>query len=172
MSKLTNKEWIELIKNNMETIREVGEKAYKDALEDKHLRFIVEMDSDEEVKSWYDVAGGNSFTQESYNGESKQLFQFCFQYDVLEITKENIIDKLKEKNVAEEIIESLQDEADRECTSLECIIINNHDEYKNIIEECIEDEKAFQVSEYAIDTINEKIDMLISNLENETNWKE
>lgn len=56
-----NKNWLELIEKKYDEIINVGEKAYKDALENQHLRFIVEMDENGNVYSWYDVAGGNSF---------------------------------------------------------------------------------------------------------------
>lgn len=68
-----NKNWLELIEKKYDEIINVGEKAYKDALENQHLRFIVEMDENGNVYSWYDVAGGNSFHASTYNGESIEL---------------------------------------------------------------------------------------------------
>lgn len=74
-----NKNWLELIEKKYDEIINVGEKAYKDALENQHLRFIVEMDENGNVYSWYDVAGGNSFHASTYNGESIELFEFCMK---------------------------------------------------------------------------------------------
>ena len=41
---MTNREWLELIEQNKERIINKGIEAYKEALENKNLRYIVEMD--------------------------------------------------------------------------------------------------------------------------------
>ena len=94
-----NKNWLELIEKKYDEIINVGEKAYKDALENQHLRFIVEMDENGNVYSWYDVAGGNSFHASTYNGESIELFEFCMQYWENNPADETVEEKLREKGL-------------------------------------------------------------------------
>lgn len=53
--------WLELIEEKEDQILAEGEKAYKEAINNPHLRYIVEIDENGDVYSWYDVAGGNSF---------------------------------------------------------------------------------------------------------------
>ena len=159
-----NKNWIELIKDNIGNILEVGTKAYRDALQNTHLRFIVEMGNDGNVKSWYDVAGGNSFTQSSYDGNSIQLFQICHQHESIEIYDNDIIDKLHDEKLNLEIIQEIQDKAKNQESCTECIILEKYEELRYIIESCYQDAIDFEVSEHARDYITWEIDRLLENL--------
>lgn len=156
---MTNKEWLELIEKKEEEIIETGIKAYEDALNNKHLRFIVEMDEDGEVYSWYDIAGGNSFHSTAFNGTAIELFQFCFQYYDVEITEEMIVDKLNEKGYGNRI-EELKAEAEEEYTSLESVINNNHEELFEVIEECQKEVIEFEISEYAREGSEQKLEYI------------
>ena len=76
---MTNREWLELIEQNKERIINKGIEAYKESLENKNLRYIVEMDENGIITMWYDVAGGNSFHMSTYSGKSLELIHFCMQ---------------------------------------------------------------------------------------------
>ena len=91
------KTWLELIEENEEEIVEVAVVAFKEALENTHLKFIVEMDSNGVVSSWYDTAGGNMYHVSS-DREIEVLMTFCNQcFDIMSEcegfdTKEEAID--------------------------------------------------------------------------------
>ena len=162
---MKSKEWLELIDNNKELIIETGIKAYEEAMNNKHLRFIVEINDDGEVYYWHDIAGGNSYHMSVHNGTAIELFQFCFQFYDLEILEETIIEKLNEKGYADKV-EKLREEAEKECTSIECVIINNHEELSNVIEECQKEAIEFDISEYARDSSEQKLEYIKEMLEN------
>lgn len=82
--------WLELIEEKEDQILAEGEKAYKEAINNPHLRYIVEIDEDGDVYSWYDVAGGNSFHVSTFEGKSKELFELCFQFLDIEILSQKI----------------------------------------------------------------------------------
>lgn len=168
---MKSKEWLELINKNEDKIIEIGMKAYADATNNKHLRFIVEIDEDGDVGYWHDIAGGNSYHMSVHNGTSMELFQFCFQYSELEITEDDIIDKLIEKGY-ENRIEELKEEAEEENTSIEVILINNHnnDELINVIEECQKEAVEFDISEYARDMTEQELDCIKKMLEECCDW--
>ena len=93
------KSFLELIEENEEQIIEVAVVAFKEALENTHLKFIVEMDSNGEVSSWYDTAGGNMYhVSNDPDREIEVLMTFCNQcFDIMsEVegfdTKEEAID--------------------------------------------------------------------------------
>lgn len=164
----SNKEWLDLVNSNEDKIIEVGVNAYKEAMYNKHLRFIVEMSEDGDVYSWYDVAGGNSYHISVHNGTAIELLHFCFQHEDLEITQEDIINKLIEMGF-ENRIEELTKEAIEENTDFPDLewAINNHndEELIKVLEECRKDAIAFAVSEYAPDAIEQKLELKKLSLE-------
>lgn len=101
-------DWLEIIEKNREKIQEVAEQAFRDAMGNRHMRFIVEIKEDGECFSWGDVAGGNSQTITSWKGESYQIGEFCFQYMDIPITEEDLREHMTRENAAEEA-ESLID---------------------------------------------------------------
>lgn len=135
-----NKNWLELIEKKYDEIINVGEKAYKDALENQHLRFIVEMDENGNVYSWYDVAGGNSFHASTYNGESIELFEFCMQYWENNPADETVEEKLKKKGLYDLYLKER--------------------ELQECLEECRKDELEFMADEYARSESINKLDAL------------
>lgn len=165
-------DWLKLIEEKETEIIELGKQAYREAINNKHLRFIVEMNENGEIYSWYDVAGGNSYHMSVHEGTAIELFQFCFQCSDLEITEDDIINKLNEKGYQSRIKE-LQEEAEKENTCLENIIIENYrDElYSVIIEECYKDAIDFEVEELAPQVIEDKLGSLKYTLSNELIFK-
>ena len=53
---MTNREWLELIEQNKERIINKGIEAYKEALENPNLRYIVEMDENGIITMWYNLS--------------------------------------------------------------------------------------------------------------------
>lgn len=159
------KKWLELIGEKEDQILAEGEKAYKEALNNTHLRFIVEMDQDGNVYSWYDIAGGNSYHMSVHEGKAIELFEFCFQYYDIEISSDILEEKLIKKGYKKEL-EELKAQAEEDFTSIEVEIINSSDNrLKDIIEECRNEEIEFLVSEYARSESESKLDYLRNYLE-------
>lgn len=160
------KNWLELIEVKEDQILAEGEKAYKEALNNTNLRFIVEMDEDGNVYSWHDIAGGNSYHMSVHEGTAIELFEFCFQYYEIEIPDDTLESKLIEKGYEKEL-KNLKFQADENYTSVEIEIINgNNNNLKDIVEECRNEEIEFLVSEYARSESESKLDYLRSCLEN------
>jgi len=67
--------WVKLIEEKREELFEAGIQAYKDAWESRNLRFIVDIGEGGEISSWYDIAGGNSFHDNTY-----KVIEFCAEY--------------------------------------------------------------------------------------------
>lgn len=148
---MTNREWLELIEQNEERIINKGIEAYKSALENKNLRYIVEINENGEITTWYDVAGGNSFHMSTYNGKSIELIHFCMQNWIDDPIPDNDIEqKLQERGLYNRYLEerAAQDVEDWECA--EIVIINStNKELYNVLEECRQERKQFYVDEYA-----------------------
>lgn len=154
------KNWLELIEAKEDQILAEGEKAYKEALNNTHLRFIVEMDEEGNVYSWHDIAGGNSYHMSVHEGTAIELFEFCFQYYEIEIPDNALESKLIEKGYKEEL-EELKVYAEENGTSVEVEIINgNNDNLKDVVEECRNEEIEFLISEYAHAESESKLDYL------------
>lgn len=139
--------WLELIEEKEDQILAEGEKAYKEAINNPHLRYIVEIDENGDVYSWYDIAGGNSFHVSTFEGKSKELFELCFQFLDIEISSDALESKLIEKGYKKEL-EELAQLASENQTSIEVEIINgDNDILKEFVEECRKEEIDFMVSE-------------------------
>lgn len=152
--------WLELIEEKEDRILAEGEKVYKEAINNPHLRYIVEIDEDGDVYSWYDVAGGNSFHISTFEGRSKELFEFCFQFLDIEISSDTLENKLIEKGYKKEL-EELAQLASENYTSVEVEIINSdNDALKEVVEECRKEEIDFMISEYARAESESKLDYL------------
>ena len=148
---MTNREWLELIEQNEERIINKGIEAYKSALENPNLRYIVEINENGEINTWYDVAGGNSLHMSTYNGKSIELLHFCMQGWIDDPIPDNDIEqKLQERGLYDSYLEerTAQNVEDWECA--EIVIINStNKELYSILEECREERKQFYVDEYA-----------------------
>ncbi len=141
-----------IIEQNMEKVLEVATQAVKDALENRHLRFIVEIDKNGNPWAWYDVAGGNAFTTSSWEGKSYVICSFCYQYMDIEITKENLIEHMTEeekKKVEEEIEGTYQ--------TFSSYVFSNRRKYMDIINQCEDEYLDWYKYEYAAEEAESKI---------------
>lgn len=93
--------WLEIIEDNRGKLQEVAEQAFRDAMGNRHMRFIVEVREDGECFSWGDVAGGNSQTATSWKGESYQVGEFCFQYMDIPITEKDLREHMTREEQAQ-----------------------------------------------------------------------
>lgn len=81
--------WSEIIEQNKEKLIEELEKAFKDAVDFQHIQYITEIYQDGTICTWTDVAGSNSFSSASWNGETVLINVFSFQYMDIEVTEED-----------------------------------------------------------------------------------
>lgn len=93
--------WLEIIEDNRDKLQEVAEQAFRDAIGNRHMRFVVEIKEDGESFSWGDIAGGNSQTTTSWKGESYEVGEFCFQYMDIPITEEDLRDHMTREEQAQ-----------------------------------------------------------------------
>ena len=148
---MTNKEWLELIEQNEERIINKGIEAYKSALENLNLRYIVEISEDGIITMWYDVAGGNSFHMSTYNGKSLELIPFCMQNWIDDPIPDNDIEqKLQERGLYNRYLKERESQEVEDWETAEIVIINSIDtKLQNVLEECRQERKQFLVDEYA-----------------------
>lgn len=149
--RMTNREWLELIEQNKERIIHKGIEAYKSALENKNLRYIVEISEDGIITMWYDVAGGNSFHMSTYNGKSIELLHFCMQNWIDDpIPDDDIEQKLQERDLYNRYLKERESQEVEDWETAETVIINSIDtKLQNVLEECRQERKQFLVDEYA-----------------------
>lgn len=148
---MTNREWLELIEQNKERIINKGIEAYKESLENKNLRYIVEMDENAIITMWYDVSGGNSFHMSTYNGKSLELIHFCMQNWIDDpIPDDDIEQKLQERGLYNRYLEEREMQDVEDWEAAEIVMINSTDaKLQGILEECRQERKQFYVDEYA-----------------------
>ena len=77
---MTKINWREILENNENEILEKLKEAYKDSLNNTHMRFCVVVYEDGKVEQFSDIAGGNSQLQSVWNGEAIESLDFCNQY--------------------------------------------------------------------------------------------
>lgn len=142
--------WLKLIEKKEQEIIEAGVKAYSEAMENPHLRFIVELSENGEVTTWYDIASGNSFHQSVYDGKSIELLHFCMRNWENDPSDETVEQKLQEMGLWNLYLEERERQEAEDYEGAECILCNTENEQlRACLEECREEEKQFMVDEYA-----------------------
>ena len=81
--------WSNIIERNREKLVEALEKAYKEAVDNRHMQYIVEIYKDGTIRTWACAAGSSSFSADSWRGESTVVATFCFQNMDIEVTEED-----------------------------------------------------------------------------------
>lgn len=81
--------WSEIIEQNREKLIEALEKAYKEAADNRHMQYVVEIYKDRTIRTWACAAGSSSFSADSWNGNSIVVATYCFQYMDIEVTEED-----------------------------------------------------------------------------------
>lgn len=146
-------EWINLINDKKGEIIAAGKSAYRDALENHNMRFIIEIYEDGAIETWGDVAGGNSYHKCRYEDGPVELMTFCCQYWELPIN-DDLIAEVMEDNGLNEQLGALEQERAEDWTTLEYLIKDHHKELEKVLKECIsrlidlEVENCFEMLEY------------------------
>lgn len=81
--------WSEIIEQNREKLVETLENAYKEAVDNRHMQYIVEIYKNGIIRTWACAAGASSFSADSWNGESTVVATYCFRYMDIEVTEED-----------------------------------------------------------------------------------
>lgn len=151
--------WLEIIEDNREKLQEVAEQAFRDAIENRHMRFIVEIKEDGECFSWGDVAGGNSQTTTSWKGESYAVGEFCFQYMDIPITENDLRDHMTREEQAR-----AEEEAEECGDSFQGYVMS---ECPDVVEKCEEEYLEGYKTEFAAEEADSLIDRRIEELKQE-----
>lgn len=135
--------WSEVMDQNEEKLIGAMEQAFRDAVDCRHMRHIVEIYQDGTIRTWACAAGSNSFSSDSWNGKSKEVSSFCFQYmDVLPSEEDfrNHMTEAEQKKIDEVI--------DDECMTFREYIYNSG-KYEDLIEEVENEWLGWYKDEYA-----------------------
>lgn len=81
--------WANVIEQNKELLIEALGKAFKEAVDCRHMQHIVEIYKDGTIRTWACAAGSSSFSADSWNGESIVVATYCFQNMDIEVTEED-----------------------------------------------------------------------------------
>lgn len=81
--------WSNIIEQNREKLIEALESAYKEAVDCRHMQYVVEIYKDGTIRTWACAAGSSSFSADSWNGESTVVGTYCLQYMDIEVTEED-----------------------------------------------------------------------------------
>ena len=130
-------EWLELIERNEEQIINTGIEAYKEAIENTQLRYIVEINTNGEITTWYDIAGGNSFHMSTYNGKSIELLHFCMRDMEFDPSDETVEQKLRDKGLWNLYLEERERQDAEDYYGAEIVLCNSSDKkLRECLEEC------------------------------------
>lgn len=88
--------WTAILEVNKEKILETLEEAFRDAVDNRHMEFVVEIDKDGEIRQWGTNAGSMSMSMSVFHGESLEIGRFCFQYMDIDITEDDVKNHLTE----------------------------------------------------------------------------
>ena len=81
--------WSEIIENNKEKLIETLEKSFKEAVDCRYIQYTTEIYQNGKIRTWACAAGSNSFSFDSWTGESLVVGTFCFQNLDIEVTEED-----------------------------------------------------------------------------------
>lgn len=125
----------------------------------------MELEKDGSINSWYDVAGGTSCSEDSFNGNAIVLMIFCFCCYEPEITEDDVINKLIECGF-ENRIEELKKEAEEYGATLHALILNEYenDEVYDVIDKCKQDAIDFEITEWARGASEHELEKVKQNL--------
>lgn len=104
--------WSNIIERNREKLIEALENAYKEAVDRRHMQYIVEIYKNGTIRTWACAAGSSSFSADSWNGESTVVAIYCFQYMDIEVTEEDF-----RRHMTEEERQDIEWRSKEECLS-------------------------------------------------------
>lgn len=152
--------WSEIMEESKEQLIEALEKAFKEAVDYRHMQYIVEIYKDGTIRMWSCSDGSNSFSHDSFIGKSHEVKRFCFSNMDIEITEEDFRRhmSINEQNETEMLAEENGD------SFIGYILSSGH--YGDLIEECENEYLDWYKEEYAS---SEARDAVEHNIEDE--WR-
>ena len=135
--------WSEIMEENKEQLIEALEKTFKDAVDYRHMQYITEIYQDGTIRTWSCSAGSNSFSHDSFVGNSHEVTRFCFANMDIETTEEEFRQHMSidAQNETEMLAEENGD------TFIGYILSSGR--YGNLIEECENEYLEWYKDEYA-----------------------
>ena len=135
--------WSEIMEENKEQLIEALEKTFKDAVDYRHMQYITEIYQDGTIRMWSCSAGSNSFSHDSFVGNSHEVTRFCFANMDIETTEEDFRQHMSidAQNETEMLAEENGD------TFIGYILSSGR--YGNLIEECENEYLEWYKDEYA-----------------------
>lgn len=147
--------WSEVIERNREKLIEALESAYKEAVDYRHMQYIVEIYKDGTIRTWACAAGSSSFSADSWRGESTVIATYCFNHMDIEVTEEDF-----SRHMTEEEQQDVEWRAKEECLSFLNYIYGSGN-YQELIETVEQEWLDWYKDEYAhmsaCDTVDYKI---------------
>lgn len=101
--------WSEIIENNKEKLIETLEKSFKEAVDCRYMQHITEIYQNGKIRTWACIAGSNSFSFDSWTGESLAVGTFCFQNMDIEVTEDDFRRHMTEEEQTEVEIQAEED---------------------------------------------------------------
>ena len=144
--------WSEIMEENKEQIIEALEKTFKDAVDYRHMQYITEIYQDGTIRTWSCSAGSNSFSHDSFVGNSHEVTRFCFANMDIETTEEDFRQHMSidAQNETEMLAEENGD------TFIGYILSSGH--YGNLIEECESEYLEWYKDEYTYPEAREAVE--------------
>lgn len=158
--------WSEVIENNKEKLIETLEKSFKEAVDCRYMQHITEIYQDGKIRTWACVAGSNSFSFDSWTGESLVVGTFCFQNLDIEVTEEDFRRHMTEKEQTEAEIQ-----AEEENRTFEGYIYSSGN-YEDLIEEVETEWLDWYKDEYAYSEAERVLDDTIMMESSQEEYKE
>lgn len=135
--------WSEIMENNKERLVEALESSFKEAVDCRYIQFITEIYQDGTIRTWSCSAGSNSFSHDSFVGNSHEVTRFCFANMDIETTEEDFCRHMteSEQNEAKMLAEESGD------SFIGYILSSGR--YGDLIEECENEYLEWYKDEYA-----------------------
>lgn len=135
--------WSNIIEQNKEKLIEALENAYKEAVDNRHMQYIVEIYKNGTIRTWACAAGSTSFSADSWNGNSIVVATYCFQFMDIEVTAEDF-----RRHMTEEERQDIEWRAEEDGLSFVNYIYNSGN-YMELIEEVEQEWLEWYKDEYA-----------------------
>lgn len=158
--------WSEIIEKNKEQLITELENAFKEAVDCRYMRHVVEIYQNGKIRTWACAAGSHSFSFDSWTGESLVVGTFCFQNLDIEVTEDDF-----RRHMTEEEQTEVEIQAEVENTTFEGYIYSSGN-YGDLIEETEREWCEWYKDEYAFTSAEEAYQKALENAIEEESWKE
>lgn len=158
--------WSEIIDKNKEQLITELENAFKEAIDCRYMQHVVEIYQNGKIRTWACAAGSNSFSFDSWTGESSVVGTCCFQNLDIEVTEEDF-----RRHMTEEEQTEVEIQAEEENTTFEGYIYSSGN-YGGLIEEIETEWCEWYKDEYAFTSAEEAYQKALENAIEEEAWQE